>query len=315
MKYRILGRTGLRVSEIGFGARPIGGDAYGPTEDRWSKVALAKAFGYGCNFIDTADVYGRGHSEELIGRITNCRNDILIATQVGYNFYGGEIRQDLTPEYIRLACQESRRRLRKDIIDLYQLHHPPLGLIEEGSLFDVMDELKNKGLIRFYGLSVGDPAQGIAAIRSGRPDAIQITYNLLTLDRARWELFELAAERGVGVIVCAPLAGGLLTGKFDGSETFSAGDVRAGWSREYLQEQADRVHALRFLARPDRTLAQAALRFVLAHPAVSTVVVGCKTPQHTDENFSALAAPPLTDEEMTHIESLSQRRDAKAQRF
>jgi aryl-alcohol dehydrogenase-like predicted oxidoreductase len=100
----------------------------------------------------------------------------------------------------------------------------------------------------------------------------------------------------------------LLTGKFDGSESFSRGDFRAGWSREYLQEQAARVDALKFLIRPDRTLAQAALHFVLAQPGVSTVVVGCKTPQHTDENFSATLAPPLTEEELERVRRVAGRK-------
>jgi aryl-alcohol dehydrogenase-like predicted oxidoreductase len=312
MKYRVLGRTGLSVSEIGFGARPIGGnaqgDSYGPTEDRWSKVALAKAFGYGCNFIDTADVYGHGHSEELIGRITNCRNDVLVASKAGYNFYAGAVHPDFTPAYIRLACLESLRRLRKEAIDLYQLHNPPLELIQDGGIFDVLDELKREGRIRFYGVAVDDPAAGMAAVRNGRPDAIQVTLNMLRLDEERERLLELAVQRNMGVIACEPLANGLLTGKFDGSESFSRGDFRAGWSREYLQEQAARVDALKFLIRPDRTLAQAALHFVLAQPGVSTVVVGCKTPQHTDENFSATLAPPLTEEELERVRRVAGRK-------
>lgn len=305
MKYRVLGRTGLRVSEIGFGARAIGGDAYGnsygPTEDRWSKVALAKALGYGCNYIDTADVYGHGHSEELIGRMTNCRDDILIATKVGQNFYDGDLRTDFSPGYIRLACQESLRRLRKDVIDLYQLHNPPFDLIQDGSIFDVLDELKREGKIRFYGVSVGNPGEGVAAIQSGRPDVVQIAYSMFTLDEERQRLFDLAAQHNIGVIACEPLANGLLTGKFNGSEVFSENDFRANWSREYIRQRAGIARALKFLVRLDRTLAQAALRFVLAHPAVSTVVVGCKTPQHTDENFGVIAAPPLTGEEMARL--------------
>jgi len=302
VKYRVLGRTGLRVSEIGFGAWPIGGNAhgnsYGPTDDRWSKVALAKAFGHGCNFIDTADVYGHGHSEELIGSITNCRNDTLIATKVGGNFYDGETRMDFSPEHIRFACEQSLRRLRKDVIDLYQLHNPPLSLIQEGSIFDVMDELKREGKIRFYGVSIHDPAEGVAVIQNGCPDTIQVAYNMFTLDEERQRLFDMAAQYNVGIIAREPLANGLLTGKFDGSEVFSRGDFRANWPREYIQERAAIANALKFLVRPDRTLAQAALLFVLAQPVVSTVIVGCKTPQHTDENFGAAAAPPLTDEEI-----------------
>jgi aryl-alcohol dehydrogenase-like predicted oxidoreductase len=201
-------------------------------------VALAKAFGHGCNFIDTADVYGHGHSEELIGSITNCPKDVLIATKVGGNFYDDEARMDFSPEYIRYACVQSLRRLRKDVIDLYQLHNPPLTMVQQGDLFDVMDELKREGKIRFYGLSIHDPAEGVAAIQNGRPDTIQVVYNMFSLDAGRQRLFEMAAQYNVGVIAREPLANGLLTGKFDGSEVFSPGDIRANWPRKFIQKRA-----------------------------------------------------------------------------
>src|SRR3989338_1409237 len=180
MKYRILGRTGLKVSEMGFGAWAIGGTSYGPTRDEDSLEALETAWGHGVNFFDTADTYGHGHSEELIGRfLKGKRDEAVIATKAGWDFYHGGSRQNFDPDYLRFACGESLRRLQTDRIDLYQLHNPKLEALERGTLFQVLDELKKEGKIRFYGVSVHTPSEALAVIRSGKADTLQLIFNLI----------------------------------------------------------------------------------------------------------------------------------------
>ena len=150
MKKRKLGRTGFEISELGFGAWAIGGTGYGPTDDRQSLKALKFAFDQGINFFDTADTYGHGHSESLIGeafRASSTRVRIYIATKAGWDFYHGGDKKNFDPEYIRFACGESLRRLRTDYIDLYQLHNPKLEIIEEGRVFKVLAQLKQEGKI------------------------------------------------------------------------------------------------------------------------------------------------------------------------
>lgn len=337
MEHRILGRTGLMVSAIGFGAWAIGGNAYGnsygPTEDRWSKVAFSRALGLGCTLVDTADVYGHGHSERLIGSITNCRQDIIIVTKGGLNFYNHDVHPSVVPQleaglgrslsdflpdavlsvvhgpnftesYLRFALENSRQRLREDTIPVYLLYNPPLAEIKSGRVFDILDKFKAEGLIHIYGVSIHEPEEGVAAIEDGRPDVIQVTYNLLNREPARRALLDLAGEKNIGVIVCEPLANGLLTGKFRGDERFPEGDRRGNFPPDYFYYRAEAARQLDFLVKPDRSLAQAAILFALSHPAVSTVAVGCKTREQVVENFGALQSPPLTKEELALIDEV-----------
>ena len=323
MEYRQLGRTGLQVSAIGFGAWAIGGAAfgnsYGPTDDATSSAAIRRALELGCTFFDTADVYGHGHSEELLGavlRAARARDQVVIATKVGANFYNRDLDPALAPRlaaylgrsltdfaaeavlpvthstnfspgYLRFACEQSLRRLRTDVIDLYQLHNPSLALIEQGDVWQALDELKQAGKIRFYGVSIHQPVEGIAAVVSGKPDAIQVVYNLFD-QAAAAQLFPLAQVAQVAIIAREPLANGFLTGKYQAGASFAPGDLRAAWPADYV---ATRIRAAQTLAaamvRPGVTLAQAAIRFVLDQPAVSTVIPGAKTSAQVEQNLAA----------------------------
>jgi len=307
VKYRTLGRTGLRVSEVGFGAWAIGGNAhgnsYGPTDDETSKQAIYRALALGCNFFDTADVYGYGHSEELLGQTLGRRDDVFIATKVGGNFYKGRTRMDFTPQYIRFAVEESLKRLRRDTIDLYQLHNPPLGMIQEGRVFQVMEELKQEGKIRFYGVSIFQPEEGLQAMRQGRPDTLQVVYNMVSQEPA-WELFPCAQGKGVGIIAREPLRNGFLTGKYTEETSFVPGDIRHGFPRPYIRALAMIGQGLRQVARRDRTVAQTALRFVLNNEAVSVVIPGCKTSAQVEENMGASEASPLTAGDLAQMQGL-----------
>lgn len=274
MKTRTLGRTGLAVSEIGFGAWAIGGDAYGPTDDATSLAALRRAVERGVTFFDTADVYGKGRSEELVGKAVG-RENVVVATKVGWDGSGAERVQNFAPEYIRRACEASLRRLGR--IDLYQLHNPPPEAMR--AAVAVLRELQREGKVRFVGASLATAADAGAAIEAG-VETIQLVYSYL--DRAAERAIDGAS---VGVIAREPLARGLLTGKFSAATTFPAGDVRSKW-KDWTRRIA-LVDEFRSLARPDLPLGRAALKFVLAHPAVSVAIPGAKTPAQVDENAAA----------------------------
>ncbi len=311
MNYRTLGRTGLTISELGFGAWAVGGNqhgnSYGPTNDDTSIQAIQLATELGCNFFDTADVYGYGHSEEIVaeglskaGRL----NDVIIATKVGGNFTSGQTVMDFSAEHIRSAVDASLKRLGRDYIDLYQLHNPSRQIILDGDVFEVLDELKTAGKIRFYGVSAHTVAEGLACLKSGKPDTIQIVYNLSSLlqsENPAEQLFPQAQFQNIGIIAREPLANGFLTGKQTQSTTYPPGDIRSSWPSHYRAHKIRLAESLRFLEQSDRSLTQAAIRFVLDEPAVASVLVGIKTVQQTRENFAAMTLPQLTGEEQQRI--------------
>lgn len=305
MRYRRLGRTALQVSEVGFGAWAIGGNAhghsYGPTDNAESLRAVARAVDLGCTFFDTADVYGHGLSEKLLGQaLARHRPACVIATKVGCDFYHGPFRKNFDPEYIRSALDKSLQRLRTDYVDLYQLHNPPLMMLERGEHYEALDALKQQGKIRYYGVSVHDAYEGSMAIHTGKPDALQVEYNLLRQE-PREELFPQARDNDVGVIVRSPLCSGMLSGKYTADATFDASDARASWPPGYLALQADVADSVRFLATQQRSLAQAALRFVLDAPEISVVIPGIKTVAQAEENLAVSDLPALTAAEREAI--------------
>ncbi len=308
MQQRRLGRTNLQVSEVGFGAWAIGGNkhghSYGPTDNAESLRAIARALDLGCTFFDTADLYGHGLSEKLLGQaLEKQRHACVIATKVGGDFYHGPFHQNFDADYIRFALEKSLERLRTDYIDIYQLHNPPLMLLERGTHYAVLDELKQEGKIRHYGVSVHDAYEGTMAIATGKPDVIQVAYSLLRQDPCE-ELFPFAQEHDIGLIIREPLANGMLTGKYTAATTFDEGDMRTEWPPEFLALQAKLAEKARFLTTAERTLAQAALRFVLDAPAVSVVIPGIKTVAQALENLAVSEASALTADEHASIHAL-----------
>ncbi len=308
MNYRDLGKTGLRVSEVGFGAWAIGGNShgnsYGPTDDKTSISAIRKALELGCNFFDTADVYGHGHSEDLLGHVLKDNRDkVVIATKVGGDFYHSPPRMNFNSDYVEFAVEKSLQRLRTDRIDLYQLHNPPIPLLENPDLYKVFDKLKKAGKIQHYGISIHDPQEGMIAMRAGGPESIQVVFNILRQE-AKNELFDAARENDTAIIAREPLANGFLTGKHGVAETFPLGDIRHHFPREYLLSLIAAAEKLSFLEAKDRTLAQAAIRFVLDCKEVSTVIPGAKTPKQTEDNLKASSMLPLTGEEHLRIRLL-----------
>jgi aryl-alcohol dehydrogenase-like predicted oxidoreductase len=290
VKYRKFGSTGFQVSEIGFGAWAIGGNAhgnsYGPTEDEESLRAIKTALDLGCTFFDTADVYGFGHSEELLGQaLKGHRDRAIIATKGGSDFYHTPARLNFTEEYLTNAVDKSLQRLQTDYIDLYQLHNPPFSLIEHGRLFEPLEKLKTQGKIRAYGISIHDPAEGLLALKHGKPAAIQVVYNYLRRDAAE-ELFPRAIAEGVAIIAREPLANGFLTGKYSKDSIFPVGDIRHQWPIKYQTQIINQAEEFaKRVAQGPLTRPQAALKFVVSQPAVATVIPGCKTVHQTEENF------------------------------
>ncbi len=308
MKYRVLGKTGLKVSEVGFGGWPIGGNAfgnsYGPADDKQSLAAIGRALELGCNFFDTADVYGHGHSEELLGQaLRGCRSEVIIATKVGGDFYHGTPRMNFNSDYLEFALGKSCERLGTDYVDLYQLHNPPVQLIKDGRVFKTLERLNASGKIRHYGISIHDPQEGLLAMRNGGIGAVQVVFNILRQE-AKNQLFREATQNNVGIVAREPLANGFLAGKLKTESTFHQGDIRHSFPRNYVSQLTTAVDQLRFVESNSRTLAQAALRFVLDHKEVSTVIPGAKTPEHVDEDLASSESPPLTGEELLRIKFL-----------
>lgn len=316
MRYRALGKTGFQVSEIGFGGWGIGGnaygDSYGATDDSVSLAALNRAYELGCNLFDTADVYGHGHSETLIGKALKGwqRDEVFISTAVGQDFSetaqakAGGVKPNFSAGYIRKAVNASLKRLNIDAIDLYQLHTPPLELIQHGQVFEVLKDLKQQGKIRFYGIAVHDPQEGIQAIQRGQVDAVQAIYNLFD-KRIEKQLIELCTQTQTALIIREPLARGFLSGHMAEDRAFEKGDNRAIWPKPLISKRIQAAN--RFMsAIPDgyTSLSQLAIAYPLTNQAVSTVIPGCKTPAQVEENFATANLPPLTSEIMDAITNI-----------
>jgi aryl-alcohol dehydrogenase-like predicted oxidoreductase len=292
MKTRMLGRTGLSISEIGFGSWAIGGVAFRDgvpsgwvgADIRRSLAAVERAWQRGITFYDTADAYGRGKSEVLLGLgLNDHKQEAVIASKAGMSLAAPG--QNFSEPYIRGALDASLTRLERDHLDLYLLHCPPLDAMS-AQLFDLMQALKDSGKIRAWGVSVFRAEEALRAIEGGA-EAVQIVYSVLEQEIGN-RVFPAARERKVGVIVREALASGWLTGKFDATTRFPPEDQR---SRKFpparVEEFARKVSQLGFLAEECGSLGEGALRFVLSEPAVSTVIVGCKSPAQVDANVQA----------------------------
>ena len=315
MEYRTFGRTGWNISAIGFGAWGIGGNEWGPTDDKTSLATLNRAIDLGVNFFDTADVYGDGHSEQLIAQVRRARSEpIIVATKAGRrldpHIASGYNRQNLTA-----FVERSLQNLQMDTLDLLQLHCPPTEVYDMPEVFSILDELVQQGKIRFYGVSVERVDEALKAITYPNVQSVQIIFNMFRLKPAE-QFFAAARERQVGILARVPLASGMLTGKFtrntqfdpkdhrnfnrhgeafDQGETFSGVDYEIG-----LQA----VEELRALVPEEATMAQFALRWILMFPEVSSTIPGAKNPQQIKDNVQTTELPPLSDETMQRVREI-----------
>lgn len=305
MKYRNLGNTGLKVSEIGLGTWALSGSGYGPVSKDESEKVIENALDLGINFIDTADLYGNGYCESLIGNILSRRKDrdTLIATKFGWNFYShGGVRADLSRSYINFALEKSLERLRRDRIDLYQIHVPRPDRILEEDVYQTLEDLRSQGKIRFYGISVKHARDGTESLKTGSVSAVQLPYNII--NSATGEiLIPLFAQKNLGIIVREPLESGLLSGKYSLNSEFDKKDHRNGWSRQFLQSQLSKIKKLKSLERPDRTLPQLSIRYILDNSSVSTVIPGCRNRAQLEENIASIHKD-LEESEKRYVDTL-----------
>lgn len=294
MLHRTFHKTGWSVGVIGFGTWGIGGQ-WGPVERDEADAALLAGLDAGMNFIDTADAYGEppGLSEEILGDAlhrTGRRDQVLLATKVG-NFArrDGHPLSYTSPYHVELCCDASLHRLRTDRIDLYQCHLGQPTPAEVEVFLTAFDRLLTRGKIRAMALSTDSVAPCEAFNRDGKLAAVQLDYSLL--NRApEAALLPWCQQHQVATIIRGPLAKGVLAGKFTPDTRFTD-SVRAKWNqgqaRDRFLEQLKVVDALRGLVRPDQTMAQAALRFVLAHPAVTVAIPGAKSVAQARANAAA----------------------------
>ncbi len=303
MKYKNIGNSGPKVSTIGFGAWAIGGMNWGKTDDEVSLAALNKAVDEGVTLIDTADVYGFGHSEELIAKLIKERGkkNIVIATKAGNDFYNanndddkgyGAIKQTYSKDYIIFAAEQSLKRLNVDALDILQLHSPDLDKLEQDEPWLALEQLKKDGKILSAGFSIQSFKETehthILDKHHDLIDSIQVRYNLLERE-AEKVLFPKAIKYGIGVIVRIPLLFGFLTGKFSQNSTFIAEDHRSmNLSQEKIVNYLEKLEKMKplFEKYPDQTMGQVSLRFCVSHPACQTAIPGAKTEKQVMENSS-----------------------------
>jgi len=310
MKYRQLGKTGFKVSEIGFGAWGIGGlsrgaTSYGRTDDNESRVALRRAYECGINFYDTSDIYGYGHSEVLISEaLRDVRNKIIIASKAGFLEHNGPY--DFSPKHLRKALEMSLKRLQRDYLDLYQLHSPPIELIESNDdILSALKSLKKEGKIRAFGISLRSPDDGFIAIGRGF-ETIQINFNLLDQRALENGLFAACGKAETGVIIRTPLCFGFLTGRYSKGKPFSSSDHRSTWSREQRERWATAYKLFLDIAgdKKKQSPAQIALRFCLSYKAVSSVIPGMLNKREVEENILASQLGPFSQKELSKIENI-----------
>lgn len=311
MKFRRLGNTDLRVSEISFGTWAIGG-SWGKTDDQESLRALDRAIGSGVNFFDTADVYGDGHAEQLLAKATKGKEDeIHIATKF---CRAGDIfdPETYSKKAVRAFCEKSLKRLERERIDLYQIHCPPLEIIQDGRVFEVLDKLQQEGKIRYYGVSVETVEEGLVAMQNPDVRALQVIFNLFR-QKPLYELFPTAKEKGVGILARVPLASGLLTGKFkkdthfeesdhrnfnrDG-QAFNVGETFAGLD---FNKGVELSEQLKWIADGRGNMTRAALKWILESDVISCVIPGFKNVKQVEDNLAALDVSSYKEDDLLKL--------------
>lgn len=305
MKYRNLGKTGIKVSEIGFGTWGLGGTSYGPTDDSSSLNALARAIEKGVNFFDTADFYGSGHSEKILGKaICRVRDKVVISSKGGYRIgKNGIIEQNFSSTYLRKALENTLRRLNCEFVDVYHLHSPDIATLDLVPVIETLQEFKRCQLIHEFAISVRSPDCGLIAIEQYNFEIVQVNFNLLDQRAIDNGLFDLAVRQNVGIIVRTPLTFGFLTGRQNPEEEFSVLDHRSRWSVEQRRRWVDGATMFDFVGG-DRSKPQVALRYCLDFGGVSTVIPGMLSEDHVNENVQASDSLPFSKEEHNRIRDI-----------
>jgi len=310
LKKRSLGKSGIEVTEIGLGLWAAGGDEWGHIDDQKIFDTIDFALENGINFYDTADVYGMGHSEDLLGQAMQGRRDqFVVATKIGWIDFDGDAGKTAytTVDDLIAGVESNLKRLKTDYIDIIQSHinfrDPTMEIFLEG-----FHKLQRDGKVRAYGVSTSDFEYLKAFNHDGNCATLQIDYSILNRTPEA-NILPYCQENNIGVIVRGALAMGILTGKFDKDTRFGDGDFRQRWHEnpdEYdiFLDDLRKVEQLQPLAQDDRTLAQLALQFTLAHPAVTSVIPGAKNIQQMRDNLQAGLLPPLSQDEIQKINEI-----------
>ncbi len=317
MIYRELGRTGWSVSTISFGAWAIGG-TWGSVKDNDSMAALRRALEGGVNFFDTADVYGGGHSEQLLARLKKDTGaSFYVATKAGRGL-NPHVADGYTKKNLTAFVERSMKNLATDAIDLLQLHCPPTEIYYRPEVFGWLDDLVTAGKLRHYGVSVEKVEEALKAIEYPGVQSVQIIFNILR-QRPSELLFAEARRRNVGILARLPLSSGLLTGKFKANATFEENDHRSFNRNGEAFDKGETfsgvdfalglkaVEALRPLTPAKSTMTLMALRWILMFSEITCAIPGAKRPDQVEENLKAADALPLSDETMKKIQDVYDR--------
>lgn len=284
MKYRKLGKSGIKVSEIGFGAWTIGLDWWGKKIDDDEAIRMLKrAYDLGINFYETADMYGKGKSEKLIAQaFKDMRDEVIYSTKWGYDMYNteqvghSELPQKHDTEFLQFALEQSLNRLQTDYIDIYSLHNPKMDAIRNDTLFAALDDLVKKSTIKSHGAALG-PAigwkdEGLEAIRSRDISCLQTVYNILEQDPGR-DFVREAERHNVGIMVRVPDASGLLTGKVTAEAKFDKNDHRSFRKKEFIQEAMKKIENIKPIANSKGwNITELAIKFILSQKQISVVL-------------------------------------------
>lgn len=314
MQYRKLGKTNFKVSEVSLGAWQIGG-SWGNVSDEDAERVVHAAIDNGINFIDTADVYGDGRSERFVAKVlSETKEQVFVATKAGRRLQphtvDGYNRANLTA-----FVERSLKNLRRETLDLVQLHCPPIGVYYEPEVFAALDELKQAGKILYYGVSVEKVEEALKAIEYPAVATVQIIFNIFR-QRPKDLFFPLAQQRDVGILVRLPLSSGLLSGKITRHTAFAADDHRSynrhgeqfdrgeTFSGVDFEVALDAVEEIRRVLPDGISMANFALRWILDHEAVSCVIPGARNERQVVQNVATSALPPLTAEQMAALAKL-----------
>jgi len=316
MKYRKLGNTDIAVSEVGFGVWTVSTGWWGEVVDDRSVRLLRQAHERGINYFDTADTYGSGKGETLLAdAFGHMRDGVVISTKIGYDFYNHTARrgqqerpQDWSESFLRFALEQSLKRLGTDYVDFLQLHNTKMDAAEDDEIFALMEAFKEEGKIRAYGAALGPKIgwrdEGIKMMSERDLAGVQMIHNILEQDPGR-DLIEAARDTGTSLVVRVPHSSGMLEGKYDENTTFGPNDHRRHRPKEWLTTGLQKVESLSFLTESgERTLGQAALKFVLASPEVVSTLPNIYDEEQIEEFAATSETPDLSSEELSRVAEL-----------
>jgi aryl-alcohol dehydrogenase-like predicted oxidoreductase len=308
LRQRVLGKTGISVAEIGLGLWAVLGSEWGKADDRESLEAIEKALEMGVNFFDTSDVYGNGHSEELLGRaMKGRREEFVVSTKIGWRGFNDGHSAYTTVDKLIAGVESNLKRLQTDYLDIIFDHinfqESTLPVFVEG-----FAKLQKQGKLKGYGVSTSDFEYLKKFNAGGDCSVVQIDYSILNRT-SEADILPYCAKENIGLVIRGPLAMGLLAGKFTKDSQFEPGDFRRNWiekpdQNKIFMEDLQKVDKLKPLAA-GKTLAQLALQFTLTHPAVSVVIPGAKNPKQVEANVSAGLLPFLNAEELKKLEAIT----------